>query len=493
MPLTPNRRQFVSYALGTGSLLLGCRTTKTSDASGLRGYETEASGGLRVRKNVWDLTEKSPEIQAYRAGVAAMRKRAPASPNSWMAWQNIHRDFCPHGNWYFLPWHRAYLNYFEAVCREASGDESFALPYWDWSRDSRIPSFFYDGPLNDPTRELKPEKSVADVIRDVFGMDPEQVLSPAYIREILAQNSFNTFGSLRAKGQMDFADFGSLEGGPHNLTHGSVGGNMGDTGTAATDPIFWLHHCNIDRLWAEWEQANAKTALPPPPEEGQDPTLTAEFWQNFELTQFYDTKGKIVKPRVGDLLSVFQLGYTYDSLGKGLSLQDGDTPLGMPPPPTRVIEVNSAKSHGDCGSGEPSGLQLQDDTCPVPDPSDGVLFEISLSQDAYAVLDQLRTRNDSSFYPIATLHVEGLPHVTDKVGLALLLEQGGRTSHVGAFTWFGHRHAGSTGISLAYEANEALRKLGGAGTRDPLRVRIKVSKPQTVNLSGVQVSMSYLG
>jgi hypothetical protein len=492
MSLTPNRRQFVSYALGTGSLLVGCRTTKPGEVSGLRGYETGAKDSLRVRKNVWDLTEKSPEIKAYRAGVAVMRKRPPASPNSWMAWQDIHRDFCPHGNWYFLPWHRAYLNYFEDVCREASGDASFALPYWDWSRDSRIPSFFYDGPLDDPTRQLKAGMSVADVVRDTFGMDPEQVYSPAFIREILAQNSFNTFGSLRAKAQMDFADFGSLEGGPHNLTHGSVGGNMGDTSTAATDPIFWLHHCNIDRLWAEWQLANAKTALPPPPEEGQDPTLTAEFWQGVELEQFYDTKGKVVKPRVGDLLSVFQLGYTYDSLGKGLSLQDGDSPLGVPPPPSRVIEVSSSRSGGDCGSNAPSGLQLQDDTCPLPAPSDGVLFEVGLTQDAQNVLDQLRTRSDSSFYPIATLHVEGLPHVTDQVGLAVLLEQGGRSAFVGAFAWFGHRHAGSEGISLAYEANQALRKLG-AGSREPLRVRIKVSEPAAVKLSGVRVSMSCLG
>ena len=36
------------------------------------------------------------------------------------------------------------------------------------------------------------------------------------------------------------------------VVHGSIGGNMGGFNTAGQDPIFWLHHCNIDRLWEEW-------------------------------------------------------------------------------------------------------------------------------------------------------------------------------------------------------------------------------------------------
>ena len=43
-----------------------------------------------------------------------------------------------------------------------------------------------------------------------------------------------------------------MEGRPHNVVHGTIGGNMGDGNRAAQDPIFWLHHCNIDRLWAAW-------------------------------------------------------------------------------------------------------------------------------------------------------------------------------------------------------------------------------------------------
>jgi tyrosinase len=48
---------------------------------------------------------------------------------------------------------------------------------------------------------------------------------------------------------------GSLEGTPHGDVHMEVGGDTGwmsGFNTAALDPIFWLHHANIDRLWEVW-------------------------------------------------------------------------------------------------------------------------------------------------------------------------------------------------------------------------------------------------
>src|SRR5262249_6618805 len=39
----------------------------------------------------------------------------------------------------------------------------------------------------------------------------------------------------------------------HNLVHCWIGGTMGKM-TSPNDPVFWLHHCNIDRLWAVWQR-----------------------------------------------------------------------------------------------------------------------------------------------------------------------------------------------------------------------------------------------
>lgn len=63
------------------------------------------------------------------------------------------------------------------------------------------------------------------------------------------------------------------------------------------DPIFWLHHCNIDRLWAEW---NA------PPR--SRPNTSDALWTTFSLLPF--------NTLVGSLQSVTQLGYTYDTLAQ---------------------------------------------------------------------------------------------------------------------------------------------------------------------------------
>jgi tyrosinase len=51
--------------------------------------------------------------------------------------------------------------------------------------------------------------------------------------------------------------FGALEQTPHNDVHGLVGGPSGFMGafdTAPLDPVFWLHHANIDRLWESWRK-----------------------------------------------------------------------------------------------------------------------------------------------------------------------------------------------------------------------------------------------
>ena len=72
----------------------------------------------------------------------------PCKRANWTNQASIHQNFCPHGNWLFLPWHRAYLLYFERICRKLSGMADFALPYWNWSLEPRVPAVFWGGPSN---------------------------------------------------------------------------------------------------------------------------------------------------------------------------------------------------------------------------------------------------------------------------------------------------------------------------------------------------------
>jgi hypothetical protein len=61
----------------------------------------------------------------------------------------------------------------------------------------------------------------------------------------------------------DFRQFSEgLRGVWHNAIHGYVGGEMGDPNLAAYDPIFFPHHCNIDRIWAIWQVRNGVDNIP---------------------------------------------------------------------------------------------------------------------------------------------------------------------------------------------------------------------------------------
>ena len=95
----------------------------------------------------------------------------------------------------------------------------------------------------------------------------------------------------------------SLEG-PHGNVHvlvGGPGGNMSLVSRAARDPIFWLHHGNIDRLWDRWINMGGGRV---------NPTDTTFLDQQYT---FADETGGTETIRVGDAIGSAQLGYQYDS------------------------------------------------------------------------------------------------------------------------------------------------------------------------------------
>ena len=92
--------------------------------------------------------------------------------------------------------------------------------------------------------------------------------------------------------------FGQLDNGLHGAVHVLVGGpeNMGEIPYAGNDPIFWMHHCNIDRLWASWNAGGRSS-----------PAISGSF-------VFANKSGHRVVNDVADFLEISKLGYTYDSL-----------------------------------------------------------------------------------------------------------------------------------------------------------------------------------
>jgi hypothetical protein len=283
--MTPSRRDFL-YAAGVAGVGLTAPLTMAQPPA------------PRVRKDIATLNDKSPDIVALRTAVAIMKDKPPVPNLSWTAQAEIHGyvndgfNKCQHRNWFFAPWHRMYVYFFEQIVAALGKYPGFALPYWDWTRHPTLPDLFWAAPFNDPTREVTKGEKISQGDYDTY-------VSNAVISGILGQASFNTFGGGAGRG-------GQLEGTPHNFIHRWVGGDMATAGSP-TDPVFWLHHCNVDRLYEVWIRKHP----------GRLPPETA--WTDKQFNDFYTADGKagaglIVK----NTNNPTALGYTYDRVEAGL-------------------------------------------------------------------------------------------------------------------------------------------------------------------------------
>lgn len=150
----------------------------------------------------------------------------------------------------FLPWHRVFLYELEQQLQVAVAPQATAIPYWNWAsaEEHDIPEWLKDVT---PTVMVGPAPMVTSQSLTV-----SVIRSPgtqADLAAIVAGTVNPRVPSLdEVKQATNYTDFATGLENIHNLIHNWVGGTMGDLTTAAADPIFWMHHANIDRLWREW-------------------------------------------------------------------------------------------------------------------------------------------------------------------------------------------------------------------------------------------------
>jgi hypothetical protein len=321
---------------------------------------------VRVRRSIGDLIrEQSPLLESYRRGVGEMMKRDLTDKTSWWFQANIH-DLpdeelaklkslerywrqCPHKNYFFLSWHRAYIYFFERIVRKASGDADFTLPYWSYDdpQQAALPAAFAPDadeigstPANPPLSRRNP---LARAIRLEY-VDRRWIGLSAIATEmsaVLALDRFTTddpleaqtaFGGVRSSGLLDGKVTGGIEAAPHNRVHQTIGleGDLGSPATAARDPIFWPHHANIDRLWVRWTN----------PARGRIPPIDDEVWMKTRFN-FVDEDGKDRVMTGEEVLDTqFQLGYRYDDDPLRPSRLNMNAPMAAAPgtvPPIKAI------------------------------------------------------------------------------------------------------------------------------------------------------------
>ena len=264
-----------------------------------------AAAAAPVRVSLEQFARDPARVASLKRGVAVMKARPPSDPTSWFFQAAIHgvsdrmvfeayqRDplvanvdrarfwnTCPHfgqSSAEFLIWHRIYLYYFERILREAAQDPLLALPYWNYSQTNRaFPSLFGD-PEADP--------ATGQPTNPLYHADREQVfvagvteLSDLAVSSERALRESSFFGLTEDQGfaggvaDANQRSQGFIERQPHNPIHLAVGGvigstlgSMADVVTAAFDPVFWVHHANVDRLWSRWDCTPGKDwgAIPP--------------------------------------------------------------------------------------------------------------------------------------------------------------------------------------------------------------------------------------
>lgn len=180
----------------------------------------------------------------------------------------------------FLPWHRYFLIRLESFLQDALDDSSFRIPYWDWNADADLtnpttsPIWNNENigqfmgsvwrvrlSMNAATGDLETQDRPLQRQLGQTGQLPTRSQTRATIRDqtVYDQTPFNSSSPAGLRNH--------LEGwiGPqriHNSVHVWVGGDMG-LSSSPNDPIFFLHHCNVDRIWAAWQEKHANADYVP--------------------------------------------------------------------------------------------------------------------------------------------------------------------------------------------------------------------------------------
>jgi N-acetylneuraminic acid mutarotase len=236
---------------------------------------------------LWDLSQKrKAEVIAslpveYRADADAVWNGCQAHPYN-------PSDPEQYQQWFFLPWHRLMLAQFEGVIREVLHDEDFTLPYWNPVTgnpdDFIVPAVFRDpgSTLYNGTRWfwVNGGERIDTLYRDWISLDA--LNEKFYIDSPTGSLGFNP----------------RLDQNPHFFTHFGLGGDMAEFSTVGNDPMFYLHHANIDRLWESWNRLGNKNPADPK-------YVTRKF-------AYGDRSGRRADLPVSAGDRTAQLGYEYD-------------------------------------------------------------------------------------------------------------------------------------------------------------------------------------
>ena len=202
---------------------------------------------VRIRKNAQTLS--APERDRFLAALGTLNAQGQGAYKDFRDMHTQDSNTEIHGNPSFLPWHRGYVLDLERALQAI--DATVAVPYWRF--DQAAPAIFtqdFMGEYDDgsdlvvfrPGHALEhwaTNVQVGITRQPLFDIDgaPDGVFTEA--RTLALGNVF--------------ARFRGMEGNPHGSAHMSFDGPIDNITIAVADPLFFMLHANVDRLWAKWQ------------------------------------------------------------------------------------------------------------------------------------------------------------------------------------------------------------------------------------------------
>lgn len=405
----------------------------------------------------------------------------PDASDSDIAWNQ-----CQHASFYFLPWHRGYLARFEqiiaATIESIDGPPGWKLPYWNYLDDTnpdarKIPEAFLLETLDDGVT-VNPLFDVPRYGQTELGPDPEQQIDDINLDAMSEPDFTGTVsfgGSATPFSNPSLGRAGQMEINPHGTVHVLVGGarSQYDYGylasfdTAGLDPLFWLHHCNLDRLWSAWMtrpgvamESGKKWLDGPTPRHFAVPKVDGSGLETFTARDTLDG---------GKFWSDYENLYA----GSGISPQTGASAIGVGQGVTAMAEPEVIGANDAMLS---IGTQPVDTAVSIA-PAAGTAVVAAMGPAApaeaaptrlFLMLENVRGVSAAGGIKVyINLPAGTPPGAPDYVaGSAALFGLGAATKVDG-----GH---GGNGLTLTFDISALAQRLIAAGDFDPKHLRIKV-------------------
>ncbi|MDP9194396.1 MAG: tyrosinase family protein [Acidobacteriota bacterium] len=465
-------------------------------------FVTVAAFAQKPTRLSWQEFAKDPNrVQSFRNAVAEMRVRSTAPQSSatfrksWQYWASIHGYFgttaknktveefrvkygltspsldqyfvgvdnttppdsiartvwdqCEHGTIYFFGWHRLFLFYFEQALQDAAGDPNLRLPYWDYTDTANLamPAEFttptyvntsgvtVDNPLYDARRNTGWNNGGTNKL-NANNTDIDRALkNPSFLDTSTAQGFQNV-----------------IDASPHGYTHCAVNPCkrtvMGAVAYSSNDPIFWIHHANIDRMWDCWMSISGHTN--PSSIMGKSYTLV-------------DGTGTPVTKTIGNLFDGSLINYVYQQAS---NCQRATTPRVSAAPQTKRVQSARRMLARPVTIGTLRNTLL-----------DAAVTKKRVTLDATASLDHPRqfALDEQSELPVATeLILRGIrfeEHPTTSINVFLeRVDNPAERAFVGTISFFWEEATGEEThhpqgeITRTFDATEELRELDLEGT-----------------------------